>query len=249
MNLRLITIIVILVVSCKTKTAKWQTLDFDDFKLKAPSDWRKFNDQGVDAYVGGLTNGHDSLWFYYGWYISGFKDEEANKYLFAQDTVNGKIAAFRIPKKKSEGSIQMFIDNITDKDKFQLSSNYTADTGTIFQIFKSVTFSNSDSANNGSLTPAKFKEYPFGSGRTIYYATCSPCHFEDRDMSGPALTPELLNSRTNDWLYTFFKNRQHLQNDSAYLTRKKEFGNSDCIELTEYSKQDVEQLIAYLKGR
>ncbi len=97
MNFRLITIIVILTVSCKTKTVEWQTLDFRVFKLQAPKDWREFKEQGIDAYVGGLTNGKDSLWFYYGWYISGFKDEEANKHLFAQDTVNGKIAAIRIP--------------------------------------------------------------------------------------------------------------------------------------------------------
>src|SRR4029078_8806172 len=139
---------------------------------------------------------HDTLWFYYGMFISGFRDEEAN-YLFAQDTVNGKITAIRMPKKIGGGSIQMFIDNVTDKDKFQLSSNFIADTGTIFQIFKSVTFTNSDTTKNGSLTFAKFKEYPFGSGRTIYYANCSPCHSEYKDMTGPALTPELVNSRTD----------------------------------------------------
>lgn len=143
----------------------------------------------------------------------------------------------------------MFIDNVTDKDQFQLASNYVTDKDAVFRIFKSVTFPHSDTTKSSNLTLAKFKEYPFGSGRTMYYANCSPCHHQYKKLSGPALTPELLNSKTNEWLYTFFKVRQHLQKDSAYLAREKEFGNMDCIELTDYSKQDVEQIIASLKGR
>jgi hypothetical protein len=249
MNLRLITIIAILTASCKTKIADWQTLDFGDFKIKTPTDWRKFKEQGVDAYVGGLTNGKDSLWFYYGWYISGFKDEEASKYLYAQDTVNGKIAAIKLPKKNGKGSIQMFINNVTEKDKFEFSSNYVEDTNTIFRIFKSVNFNNSDTTRNGILTQTKFKEYPIGSGRTMYYANCSPCHHEYKNMTGPALTPELLDSRPKEWLYTFFKERKSLVKDSSFLARQKEFSDLHCIELTDYSGQDVEQLISYLKGQ
>src|SRR5665213_241827 len=120
MNFRLIIIILTLTVSCKTKTVHWKTLDFEAFKLKAPTDWTKFTEQGIDAYVGGLTNGKDSLWFYFGSYISGFQGDNEN-YLFAQDTINGKIAAIKIPKKKSEGSIQMFINNADGETKFVLA--------------------------------------------------------------------------------------------------------------------------------
>lgn len=247
MNLRLITIIAILTVSCKTKTSNWQTLDFGDFKLKAPTDWQKFKEQGIDAYVGGLTNGKDSLWFYFGSFISGFQGDNEN-YLFAQDTINGKIAALKIPKKDSVGSIEMFINNADGDTKFVLAGS-GENKDLILAIFKSVVFQTSDTTNNGVLTSAKFKEYPLGSGTTIYQATCTACHSKNKDLTGPALTSELLNSRTTDWLYTFFKDRQHLQTDSSYLTRKKEFDDMECIQLTDYSKEDVNQLIAYLKGR
>jgi hypothetical protein len=134
MTQRFISILLILVVSCETNTIEWHTLDFGSFKVKAPKDWIMFKEQGIDAYVGGLTNGKDSLWFYYGWYISGFNDQNANKYLFAQDTINGKIAAIRIPKENGKGAIEMFVDNITDKVKFQLSGYNVSNTNLILDI-------------------------------------------------------------------------------------------------------------------
>jgi hypothetical protein len=58
-----------------------------------------------------------------------------------------------------------------------------------------------------------------------------------------------MNSRTKEWLYKFFKDRKNLQQDSLYLALKREFNDTDCIELTDYSKEDVEQLVSYLKGQ
>ncbi len=247
MNLRLITIIVILIVSCKTKTADWQSLDFGDFKIKAPNDWRKFNKHGIDAYIGGLTNGKDSLWFYFGSFVSGFQGNNEN-YLFAQDTINGKIAAIKIPKKDSAGAIEMFINNAQDQTKFVLAGS-SANRHLVLKIFKSVVFQSSDTTKNGTLNTSKFKEYPLGSGTTIYNWNCKSCHSLNKMLVGPALTTELINSRTKEWLYTFFKDRKNLKQDSLNLERKKEFGETNCIELTDYSKEDVEQLISYLKGQ
>lgn len=248
MTKRLISILLILTISCKIKTIDWQTLDFNDFKLKTPKDWTKFKEQGIDAYVGGLTNGKDSLWFYFGSYVSGFQGDNKN-YLFAQDTINGKIAEIKIPRKDSIGSIQMFINHADDETKFVLSSSYTNKTDLILEIFKSVIFKSSDTTKNGSLTFSKFEEYPLGSGSSFYKTNCTACHSQYHRLVGPALTPELINSRTEDWLYKFFKDRQNLKQDSAYLARKKESQNADCIELTNYSRQEVEQLISYLKGQ
>jgi hypothetical protein len=247
MNIRLITIIVILTISCETKTADWQTLDFGDFKIKAPNDWRKFKEQGIDAYIGGLTNGKDSLWFYFGSFVSGFQGDNEN-YLFAQDTINGKIAAIKLPKKDSAGSIEMFINNANNQTKFVLAGS-SPNRDLVLKIFKSVVFQSSDTTKNGTLNTAKFKKYPLGSGTTIYNWNCTSCHSRNKTSVGPALTTELINSRTNEWLYTFFKDRRNLKQDSAYLARKGEFNDANCIELSDYSKEDVEQLISYIKGQ
>jgi hypothetical protein len=120
MKFRLLSIILVLICSCEQDRYVWQTLDFGTFKLKAPKEWNKFKEQGEDAYVGGLTNGKDSLLFYYGWFISGPKDELAKTHVYAQDTINGFTSVVVIPKKKGSGIIELFIPYITDKDKIYL---------------------------------------------------------------------------------------------------------------------------------
>jgi len=105
MNLRLISVIVILVASCKTKRNEWQTLDFGVFKLKTPKYWTIVERQGIDSYVGGLTNGKDSLWFDYGWYSGDIDDELIESHLFAKDTINGLFARVAIPSKIGKGVI------------------------------------------------------------------------------------------------------------------------------------------------
>jgi hypothetical protein len=49
-------------------TSGWPRLDYGVFTVQAPPEWRKFTERGIDSYIGGLTNGKDSLFFYYGWY-------------------------------------------------------------------------------------------------------------------------------------------------------------------------------------
>jgi len=246
-KLRIISIIAILAISCNIRIADWQTFDFNYFKLKVPRDWRKFDMQGVDAFIGGLTNGRDSLLFYFGSNVSGFQGNNEN-YLFAQDTINGKIAEIKIPQKDRLGSIELFINKAENENKFVLASSYNSNQSLILRIFKSVIFQSSDTTKNGSLTTTKFKKYPFGSGSTIFQANCTACHARHKRFAGPALTPELINSRTKEWLYTFFKDRKNLKKDSAYLAGQKEAGKIDCIQFTDYSKEDIEQLVSYLKG-
>jgi len=244
MKLLSITIIVVLAISCKTKTADWQTLDFGDFKLKAPKEWSKFKEQGIDAYIGGLTNGKDSLWFYYGWYISGPKDDESSNHWYGQDTVNGYSAVIVIPKQTGKGRLELFIPNVTDRDQFALSGYNIKDTGTVLQIFKSVTLKNSDTTKNGTLTAAKFKEYPFGSGRTLYYGLCSSCHAIERNIYGPALKG-VLEGQSSEWLNNFLKAKTAIiRNDSVINMEHQKILWFDTL-----TANDVHQILGYITGK
>ena len=244
MKLLSITITIILTFSCKTKSFKWETLDFDAFKLRAPNNWSKFKEQGTDAYIGGLTNGKDSLWFYYGWYISGPKDDESSHHLYAQDTINGYSAVIVIPKQTGKGRLEMFIPNVTERDQFALSGYDIKDTGTILQIFKSVTFKNSDTTKNSTLTLTKFKEYPFGSGRTLYYGLCSSCHSLEKNLYGPSLK-DVLEGQSSEWLNDFLKSKTAImRKDSVVNMEHQKISWFDTL-----TKNDVQQLMGYINGK
>jgi hypothetical protein len=105
-----------LFTSCTSKKSNIQTLDFGLFKIKTPIGWKSFKKQGIDSYVGGLSNGKDSLYFDLGWYSPEIKDEDIKKHLYGQDTINGHIAIIQIPKVDGEGSIILSIPKINEKD-------------------------------------------------------------------------------------------------------------------------------------
>lgn len=247
MNLRLISIIVILTVSCKTKTESWQTLDFKAFKLKTPKGWSIIEAKGYDSYVGGLTNGRDTLTFDYGWYTAEIDEAGHESHLYAQDTINGLTAVLQIPKIDGKGSIIMFIPKVTGKYKFGIAGDNIKGTDTILKIFKSIVFKQSDTTTNSLLKRSKFKEYPYGSGRTLFYANCSSCHHATKNLTGPALH-NIVKERTDEWIYQFLTNRKSLDADSLYKARLIEF-QAHCIEYPELSKKDVAQIIEYIKTK
>ncbi len=247
--MRIILIISIFLLSCRSdKTKEWHTLNFGEFTLKTPPDWKVFKESGIDSYVGGLSNGKDSLFFDLGWYSSELYLEDGDNSLFAQDTINGKIAVIKIPKNPGTGTIELSIPNVTKNDKFHLGGSNINNTEMILKIFKSIRFKGSDTSANGSLELSKFKEFPHGSGETLFVTYCAPCHKRNKEFSGPALTSELLNSRSNEWLYTFLLDRKNLKIDSAYKARFDKFSPSYCPEHSNFSKHDVEQLFSYLKN-
>lgn len=140
MNPRLVLFICLLIVSCSTNTTTaWQTLDFKAFKIKTPNGWKEFKEKDIDSYVGGLTNGKDSLWFDYGWYSADIGDEDPVKHKFTKDTVNGLPANVVIPVNSLDGSIGMNI-RVNKKNKFFIGGSNIQQTDTILKMFSSIVF-------------------------------------------------------------------------------------------------------------
>jgi hypothetical protein len=240
-------ILSLVIVSCKTGiTVQWKTLDFKAFKLKTPKGWTIIEEQGIDSYVGGLTNGKDTLSFDYGWYTAEIDERDQEKHLYAQDTINGLLAIVQIPKVDGDGSIIMFIPNVEKQFKFGMVGTNIRGTDTILQIFKSITFKTSDTTKNSKLTRSKFKGFPFGSGRTLFYNFCQSCHAINKIVDGPSME-NLIKNRSADWIYTFLTNRKLVASDSLHQSLVKVYG-MQCEEFNNLSKGDVEQIISYIKA-
>ena len=244
-------LIVVLLTACnapRENKKDWHTLDFGAFRLKTPSDWKQFKEQGMDSYVGGITNGKDSMWFDLGRYSAEIDDEDSDMHLYALDTINGLIGIIQIPKVDGKGSLRLSIPRVNDKDKFNIGGDSIKGSETIVQIFKSVVFEESDTTINGKLSREDFKAFDKGSGLVLYSVACRSCHHRIKDATGPALTPELLDSRSAEWLFRFFSDRKSIQQDSAYQSRKRAFDGVECIILADRSEREIKQLVSYIKG-
>lgn len=251
MKIRCALFVLVLLASCNSNKGNkkdWHTLDFGSFTLKVPPDWQAFREKGVDSYVGGITNGKDSMWFDLGWYSAEINDEETENHLYAQDTINGLIGILQIPRVDGIGSLRLSIPRVNDRDKFSLGGDNIKDSKTILKIFKSVVFKESDTTINGRLNVNDFKPFATGSGRAIYMTTCTSCHHRSKDIAGPVLTPQLLQSRSAEWLFRFFSNRESVRQDSAYQSRKHAFEDVECVILADRSEREIKQLVSYIKG-
>ncbi|MFI8379085.1 c-type cytochrome [Leeuwenhoekiella sp. NPDC079379] len=160
-------------------------IDFGVFSMIIPHDWEKIKYKGIDSYVGGITNGTDSLTFDYGWYSYDFSDEDGENQLFATDTINGKIALLTKPKEVGNGTIGIYIEKAYKENRFNLIGQNIADENQIFYIFKSLKFKDSDTAVNSKNIEFSNKITAY-SGRSLFYTNCAACHQKNKNMIGPA---------------------------------------------------------------
>jgi hypothetical protein len=93
-EIHLIPLLSIFYFSCTGRPKALKDLDFGVFRVKTPVDWKKVKTQGLDSYMGGLTNGMDSLWFDYGLYDVDLTNDSGYWYRVSEDTVNGDPAIF-----------------------------------------------------------------------------------------------------------------------------------------------------------
>jgi hypothetical protein len=122
--------------------------NFKVFDLALPNNWEKFDLDGIDSYVGGITNETDTLYFDYGWYSDSFEDQNRETQLFETITINGKIALITKPKIAGNGTIGVHIKKAFKKDRFSMFGENIKNEEQVIDIFKSLKFRNSDTTKN-----------------------------------------------------------------------------------------------------
>lgn len=245
--LRIILLFLLPVAGCREEPPEYHTLDFGVFQLTTPGDWESFKENGIDSYVGGLTNGADTLWFDYGWYSQEIGDYPDTNSLYALATINGLEAMLSVSKNGQAASVAMSIPAVTKKNRFFISGHRLSNPDAIITMFKTIRFKGSDTTKNTELVFTKFNVYGGRSGAYIVKHYCVSCHHRMRDATGPALKQALVAQRTDEWLMQFFTDREQVAGDSLLLLRKKQYDGQECYIPKELSHSEIQRLIAYLK--
>ncbi|HXO77147.1 MAG TPA: hypothetical protein VN824_17960, partial [Puia sp.] len=178
MKYGLIILSLLTLLACKSKPARppfhstgTQTLDFGPFTLKAPG-WREYVEQGFDSYVGGLTNGKDSLSFDYGRYSQDIEAAAYSEALYGVDTINGLEALIKIPRIPGNGEIAMSIQHVDGKNKFYIYGKDIPETQAILDIFQSIYFRQRHGTANRHLAMNQFSSgMPEIEGRAVAHAS------------------------------------------------------------------------------
>ncbi|UTW62407.1 hypothetical protein KFE98_20775 [bacterium SCSIO 12741] len=212
-----------LILACASCTGPSgsEKFDYGPFQLHASDGWRKVTIEGFDSYVGGLTNGKDTLIFDYGWYSNDLSYVDPENHLFSIDTINGKLATLIKPREPGNGVIGLYIANAFNENRFNLIGRDIQDESEILQIFKSIRFMDSDTALNSQNFAHGFSldRSPFFA-QQYFRSNCSACHhLSNRRSIGPGLG-NLDEARFNQWFldsnYVYASQNQKYESGTQY---------------------------------
>nr|WP_295867600.1 cytochrome c [uncultured Chitinophaga sp.] len=230
-----------LLFACHTATRPdWKTIDYGPFKLKSPPEWKQVKLHGIDSYVGGLTNGKDTLTFDYGWYSPHVDVDSSGAW--KEDTVNGLAAIVGI----SGNDVQMEIHLKDPKDRFFISGRTLKDVPTALRIFKTIYFPYSDTTVNPPLAVDKFHPGTLATGNELYQMNCATCHHPAKQLTGPSFA-EILEYRDEDRIFQFLTNRDALKSDSLTMAFQKRAGSVECIRWPELTRIELSRILRHVK--
>ena len=136
---------VLLLLLCSTallsKSSGDTTFTFKYFTLRAPCTWSVVKRQGVDSYVGAVTNGTDTLEFDYGIY-SMQPERTRDKCRIRRGIVGGRIARIARQQKPGQGMTAIFF-KLSGDTKFVLYGIDVVNESEVLKIMKSVRFKKS----------------------------------------------------------------------------------------------------------
>lgn len=123
----------------------WKEIQTKEFSIMAPQGWRLEELQGIDSYVGTITNGEVEIMFDYGWY-SGDPSEGNNDYYVDKKNIDGFDARLFSSRKNNDAGI--FFNNLGGGEVSQNRlSLYASDLASeehdlLFAIFETIKFEN-----------------------------------------------------------------------------------------------------------
>jgi hypothetical protein len=171
---------------CKPEEVKIIEFDFKVFKLELPNTWRKIERNGIDSFVGELTDGNDSIYFDYGRYSSDFKHEDDLTQLFSKEKVNGKKAIITKPTNYGKGLVGILFKKANHKNKFVLAGRNLKNEQIVLEAFKTIVFEDSEK----DTIPIKFNFNGYFNpniGRNLFMQNCASCHHPSKYGTGPSI--------------------------------------------------------------
>jgi hypothetical protein len=118
----------------------WHKITLSHFNIEVPSSYHYFKLQGIDTYVGGITNHEDTIEFDYGWYSNPLTDYENGKdYNVNLEIIKGK--KFKIVRQKKEpGFIGAYTDDLARDNKLMIICRNCIDLEQKEKAFRTIEF-------------------------------------------------------------------------------------------------------------
>lgn len=213
----------------------WHKIDLGTFSIETPSEFKYIKEQGIDSYVGLITNKIDTLYFDYGWYSNAL-DEQG--FAHSYDTINGVPAitvfsetngiGLHLPKVKGDNKLTIFSSTISKE--------------LAFRIFSTLKIA----ARNGKTTKPLGETFiqGFSKGEQIFNTNCNTCHALDRKVVGPHLR-NIVQRTSREWFVGWLQNPAQLIKTNEKASKLFHEYSEMKHPVYQYSKEEIEALIVF----
>lgn len=123
-----------------SKIDGWHTIKLGQFKIETPNDYQFFITKGIDSYVGGITNGQDSIEFDYGMYSNSLESYYTDlDFAVKEELINGK--EFRVILVEEHLSMAgCYTDDLKDDNKLMMICYQCDDLNQKLRMFRTIKF-------------------------------------------------------------------------------------------------------------
>ena len=123
-----------------SKIDGWHTIELNQFKIETPNDYKFFRIKGFDSYVGGITNGKDSIEFDFGMYSNSLESYYTDlEFAVKDEIIDGKD--FRIIIIEKQLNIAAcYTDDLEDDNKLMMICYPCDDLQQKLKVFRTIKF-------------------------------------------------------------------------------------------------------------
>tara|TARA_A100000171_G_C2123827_1_gene142329 strand:+ start:930 stop:1739 length:810 start_codon:yes stop_codon:yes gene_type:complete len=217
---------------------RWHKIDLGAFSIETPSEFKYIKEQGIDSYVGLITNKIDTFYFDYGWY-SNELDEQG--FIRSYDTING-VPAITVFSKT--GGAGVHIPKANEDNKLTVFSS-TLHKELAFDIFSTLKIS----GRNGRTTKPLGEKFiqGFSKGKQLFNTNCNVCHALDIKLVGPHLR-NIVQRTNREWFVGWIQNpTQLIKTDEKAAKLFYEYSEMKHP-VYQYSKEEIEDLIIFTEA-
>jgi hypothetical protein len=119
--------------------ANWHKINAGQFLIEAPNDFLFTKLMGIDSKIGLLSNGHDTLFFEFGWHASDLSTQQCYSTTTTWENIGGR--KFKMISSEMTGSfIGAYTNDLQDSFKFNIVCNKTEDQEKVRQIYRTIRF-------------------------------------------------------------------------------------------------------------
>lgn len=227
-------------------SATHNRINFGPFSMIVPKEYVILRMTRLyDSYLGGITNGKDSIMFDYGWYSYDLRNDGN----VIRDTINGQIAYLKRYKNSNDESFSLGFYNFHKENKLIVYSENTNNQSESLEILKSIVIKGSPSNVNSNNFGNNYSSGVFAEGKYLFENNCASCHNINKVMVGPALK-DILKRRKMNWLIKWVQNPQKLisKKDPYALNLVKDYETAGIMpSFQNLSKKEIKSIILYIE--